>query len=81
VELIWTVVIGFVAGLTAKVLTPGSGPSGFFVTTALGIGGSLAATYVGRVAGLYGPGHPTGFIGAMVGAVVLLLAYHLLARK
>ncbi|MEP7099789.1 MAG: GlsB/YeaQ/YmgE family stress response membrane protein [Burkholderiales bacterium] len=80
-ELIWTILIGFVAGLVAKMLTPGSGPGGFFLTAALGIGGSLAATYLGRVAGLYTPGQSAGFIGAIVGAVVLLLGYHLVAKK
>lgn len=80
-ELIWTILIGFVAGLIAKMLTPGSGPSGFFLTAALGIGGSLAATYLGRFAGLYNPGHSAGFIGAIVGAVLLLLGYHLVAKK
>jgi len=80
VELIWTILIGFVAGLVAKLLTPGSGPGGFFLTAALGIGGSLAATYLGRLAGLYHAGQSAGFIGAIVGAV-LLLGYHLIAKK
>jgi uncharacterized membrane protein YeaQ/YmgE (transglycosylase-associated protein family) len=80
-HLIWTILIGFVAGLVAKMLAPGSGPGGFFLTAALGIGGSLAATYLGQVAGLYSPGQSAGFIGAVIGAVVLLLVYHLAARK
>ena len=80
-ELIWTILIGFVAGLIAKVLTPGAGPGGFFLTAALGIGGSLAATYLGRFVGLYSAGQSAGFIAAIVGAVVLLLGYHLIARK
>lgn len=80
-ELIWTIVIGFVAGLIAKALTPGSGPAGFFLTASLGIAGSLAATYLGRFAGLYAAGQSAGFIGAIVGAVVLLLGYHVIAKK
>ena len=80
-ELIWTIVIGFVAGVVAKILTPGTGPGGFFLTAALGIGGSLAATYLGRFAGLYSPGQSAGFIGAIIGAVVLLLGYHAVAKK
>lgn len=80
-DLIWTILIGFVAGLVAKVLTPGSGPGGFFLTAALGIGGSLAATYLGRFAGLYGAGQSAGFIGAVIGAALLLLGYHLVAKK
>ncbi|HKX44671.1 MAG TPA: GlsB/YeaQ/YmgE family stress response membrane protein [Burkholderiaceae bacterium] len=80
-ELIWIILIGFVAGVVAKMLTPGSGPGGFFVTAALGIAGSIAATYLGRFTGLYAPGQSAGFIGAVVGASVLLLAYHVVARK
>lgn len=80
-HLIWTLLIGFVAGLVAKMLTPGTGPSGFFLTAALGIGGSLAATYLGQWMGLYSAGQSAGFIGAVVGAAVLLVAYHLLSRK
>jgi uncharacterized membrane protein YeaQ/YmgE (transglycosylase-associated protein family) len=81
VHLIWTILIGFVAGLVAKMLTPGSGPGGFFLTAALGIAGSLAATYLGQLAGLYSAGQSAGFIGAVIGAVVLLLVYHLATKK
>ncbi len=80
-HLIWTILIGFVAGVVAKLLTPGSGPSGFFLTAALGVGGSLAATYLGQLTGLYTVGQSAGFIGAVVGAMVLLLVYHVVARK
>ena len=80
-DLIWTILIGFVAGLVAKMLTPGAGPGGFFLTAALGIGGSLAATYLGRFAGWYSAGQSAGFVGAVVGAAVLLLAYHFVAKK
>ena len=80
-QLIWTILSGFVAGLVAKMLTPGGGPGGFFITAALGIGGSLAATFLGQMAGLYSAGQSAGFIGAVVGAVVLLLAYHFVAKK
>lgn len=75
------ILIGFVAGVVAKMLTPGSGPGSFFVTAALGIAGSLAATYFGRFTGLYAAGQSSGFIGAVVGASVLLLAWHSVARK
>ena len=80
-SLIWTILIGFVAGVAAKILTPGSGPSGFLLTAALGVGGSLAATYLGQFTGLYTVGQSAGFIGAVIGAMVLLLAYHVVARK
>jgi uncharacterized membrane protein YeaQ/YmgE (transglycosylase-associated protein family) len=80
-HLIWTILIGFVAGLIARAVTPGSGPTGFFLTAALGIAGALAATFIGQAAGWYRPGQSAGFIGAIVGAVILLVLYHLVARK
>ena len=80
-HLIWTILIGFVAGLVAKMLTPGRDPGGFFLTAALGIGGSLAATYLGQALGLYQPGQSAGFIGAVIGAIVLLVVYHLVTKK
>lgn len=80
-HLIWTILIGFVAGLIAKAITPGAGPGGFFLTAALGIGGSLAATFLGQALGWYQAGQSAGFIGAIVGAIVLLGAYHLMTRK
>lgn len=80
-HLLWIILIGFVAGLIAKLITPGTWPGGFFLTAALGIGGSLAATYLGQFLGWYQPGQSAGFIGAIVGAIVLLGVYHLVARK
>lgn len=79
-HLIWTILIGFVAGLVARMLTPGRDPSGFFITAALGIGGSLAATYIGQFVGLYKAGESAGFIGAVVGAILLLLVYRLFSK-
>ena len=60
-SLIWTILIGFVAGVVAKLLTPGAGPSGFFTTAALGIGGALAAPAHGQETGLYTVGQSAGF--------------------
>jgi uncharacterized membrane protein YeaQ/YmgE (transglycosylase-associated protein family) len=80
-HIIWTVLIGFVIGLLAKLLTPGRDPSGFFITAAIGIVGSLIATYAGQALGWYQPGQPAGFIGSLIGAIVLLVIYHMLARK
>jgi uncharacterized membrane protein YeaQ/YmgE (transglycosylase-associated protein family) len=78
---IWTIVIGFVAGLIAKAITPGSGPSGFWLTAILGIAGALAATFIGQLMGFYSEGQPAGFIASVLGAIILLLIYHLIARK
>jgi len=79
-HLIAIIVIGFLAGWLARMITPGSGPQGFILTSALGIAGSLAATYLGHVLGWYEPGQSAGFIGAVVGAAVLLLIYHLVRK-
>ncbi len=78
---IWTILIGFVAGFLAKLVTPGSGPSGFIITALLGIAGSLVATFAGQTLGWYGEGSGAGFIASVLGAVVLLLIYHAVAKK
>ncbi len=70
---IWTILIGFVAGLIAKAITPGTGPSGFWLTAILGIAGALAATFIGQLMGFYPEGHPAGFIASVIGAVILLV--------
>lgn len=80
-QLLWTIIVGFVAGLIATWLAPGKGPNGFFLTAALGIGGSFAATYLGRAFNLYPQGQTSGFIASIIGAVILLLVYHLLVRR
>ena len=80
-HIIWTILIGFVVGVIAKLLTPGAAPSGFFLTAALGIIGSLVATYGGHALGIYTAGEPAGFVGALIGAIVVLVIYHLIARK
>jgi uncharacterized membrane protein YeaQ/YmgE (transglycosylase-associated protein family) len=80
-SIIWTILIGFVVGLLAKMLTPGRDPGGFFITAAIGIVGSLLATYGGQALGLYSAGEPAGFIGSLVGAIILLAIYHLVRRN
>jgi uncharacterized membrane protein YeaQ/YmgE (transglycosylase-associated protein family) len=79
--IIWTILIGFVVGLLAKMLTPGRDPSGFLITVAIGIGGSLLATFGGQALGLYQAGQGAGFVGSLVGAIVLLAIYHVVRRK
>jgi uncharacterized membrane protein YeaQ/YmgE (transglycosylase-associated protein family) len=80
-ELIWTILIGFVAGVIAKMLTPGKEALGFFLTAALGIGGSLAAGYLGQMLGFYKAGQSAGFIGSILGAILLLVIYHFVTKK
>jgi len=76
-----TIIIGFVAGLVAKLLTPGRDPGGFIVTTLLGIVGAFVATYLGQAIGWYRADEGAGFIGAVVGAVILLAIYHMVVRR
>ena len=80
-SIIWTLLIGFVVGLLAKMIMPGRDPSGFFITAVIGIAGSLLATYGGQALGLYHAGEPAGFFGSLVGAIVLLAVYHLVRRN
>ncbi len=80
-HIVWTILIGFVAGVVAKLISPGGGPGGFFITAALGIAGAIVATYLGQAVGWYAPGQPAHFIGAVVGAIVLLAIYHLIMRS
>jgi len=82
VHFIWTIIIGFVAGLIARAVTPGDkGPNGFVLTSILGIVGALAATYLGQAIGWYGPDQSAGFIGAIVGAVLILLVWGFFASR
>lgn len=80
-SIIWTILIGFVVGLLARMLKPGRDPSGFIVTTAIGIAGSLLATYGGQALGLYHAGEAAGFIGSVIGAIILLVIFQLVRGK
>jgi len=74
--IIWTIIIGFVAGVIAKLVTPGSNePSGFILTTILGIVGAFVATWLGQALGWYSPGEGAGLIGAVVGAIIVLVIW------
>ena len=79
--IVWTIVIGFVAGLVARALKPGDDSAGFIVTTLIGIGGALLATYGGQALGWYAAGQGAGFIASVVGAIVLLFIYGLIKKK
>jgi uncharacterized membrane protein YeaQ/YmgE (transglycosylase-associated protein family) len=80
-HIIWTIIIGLLAGLVAKFVLPGKDPGGFIVTTLIGIAGALIATYLGQAIGWYQAGHSAGFIGAIVGSIILLLLYRLFFKK
>jgi uncharacterized membrane protein YeaQ/YmgE (transglycosylase-associated protein family) len=80
--ILWTILIGFIAGLLAKVIVPGNKePSGFVLTTILGIVGAVVATYLGQALGWYPAGEGAGLIGATVGAVIVLALWGLFTRR
>lgn len=79
--IIWTIVIGFVVGLVARFIYPGKQGMGIIMTTLLGIGGSLLATYGGQAVGWYQAGEAAGFLGALVGAIVILFAYGVMKKQ
>jgi uncharacterized membrane protein YeaQ/YmgE (transglycosylase-associated protein family) len=75
--ILWIILIGFVAGIIARLLAPGpNNPSGFILTVVLGIAGAFFATWIGQAIGWYRPDQGAGFIGATVGAVVVLFIWH-----
>jgi len=80
--ILWTIIIGFIAGVIAKFIMPGDNePSGFILTTILGIVGAFVASYLGEAVGWYGPGEGAGLIGAVVGAIIVLFVYGLFAGR
>ena len=79
--IIWTILIGFVAGVVAKFLHPGKENLGIIMTALLGIAGSMIATFGGQALGLYRAGQGAGFIGAVIGAVIILFVYMRLKRR
>ena len=80
--ILWTIMIGFVAGVIAKFIMPGDNePTGFILTAILEIVGAFVATFLGQALGWYQPGEGAGLIGAVVGAVVVLLVYSMIAGR
>ena len=80
-SIVWTILLGFLAGVVAKLIHPGKENMGFIMTTVLGIVGSVVAGYAGQALGLYQAGQGAGFIASVVGAVVLLFLYGLVRGK
>jgi uncharacterized membrane protein YeaQ/YmgE (transglycosylase-associated protein family) len=74
-------IIGLVAGIVAKFLMPGRDPGGFIITILLGVAGAFLATWLGQAVGWYQAGEGAGFIGAVVGAIILLIVYRLVRRR
>jgi uncharacterized membrane protein YeaQ/YmgE (transglycosylase-associated protein family) len=80
--IVWTIIIGFVAGLVAKLIVGGPNePRGFILTTILGIVGAFVATYLGQALHWYAAGEGAGLVGAIVGAVIVLLVWGFIARR
>lgn len=79
--IIWTLIIGLIAGIIAKLLMPGRDPGGFIITTLLGIAGAFLATYLGQAVGWYEAGEGAGLIGAVVGAFILLAIYRMVVGR
>ena len=80
-NIIWMIVIGFIAGLLARALKPGNDSMGIIMTSLLGIAGSLVAGFLGRALGWYQDGEVVGFIASVVGAIILLFIYSMLKKK
>ena len=80
--ILWTIIIGLIAGIVAKLIVPGSGgPSGFVMTALLGVVGAFVATFLGQALGIYQAGEGAGLIGAIVGAVIVLFVWGAFARR
>ena len=80
--ILWTIIIGFIVGVIAKFLMPGDNePSGFILTAVLGIVGAFVATFLGQALGWYGPNESAGWIGGVVGAIIVLFIYGLIAGR
>ena len=80
-EIIGTLIVGFIAGVIAKLLMPGKDPGGCIITILLGIVGAFVATYLGKLLGIYEPGDTAGFIGATIGAMLVLFLYRIIIKK
>jgi uncharacterized membrane protein YeaQ/YmgE (transglycosylase-associated protein family) len=80
--ILWTIIIGFLAGVIAKFIMPGENePTGFILTAVLGIVGAFVATFLGQALGWYQPGEGAGLIGAVVGAIIVLVVYGMVAGR
>ena len=76
-ETLYTIMIGLVVGIVAKLLLPGKDPGGFIITTLLGIAGALVAKFLGQSLNWYEEGEPAGFIASVFGAIILLILYRM----
>jgi uncharacterized membrane protein YeaQ/YmgE (transglycosylase-associated protein family) len=80
-SIIWIILVGFVVGLLARAVMPGEQKLGLILTTLLGVVGSVVAGYLGQAIGWYQAGQGAGFIGSIVGALIVLFGYGLITKK
>jgi uncharacterized membrane protein YeaQ/YmgE (transglycosylase-associated protein family) len=80
-DLLWTLVVGLVVGALAKFIMPGKDPGGIIITIILGICGALLAKFLGQALGFYAEGQAAGFIGAIIGAILLLAVYRMIKKN
>jgi uncharacterized membrane protein YeaQ/YmgE (transglycosylase-associated protein family) len=79
-DILWTIIIGLLVGAVAKLLMPGKDPGGFIITALIGIAGAVIGTYAGQALRWYSAGEPAGFVGSVIGAMLLLLLWRLVMR-
>jgi len=79
--LLWTALIGLIAGALAKLVMPGKDPGGIWITMGLGVVGAFAANFIGRALGWYGEGHNAGLLGSTLGAILILIIYRMVKRS
>ena len=80
-HILWTLILGFLAGAVAKLIMPGKDPGGFIITTLLGIAGAIVGKYIGVALGLYSDTDSAGFIAAVIGAIILLAIYGFVVKR
>jgi uncharacterized membrane protein YeaQ/YmgE (transglycosylase-associated protein family) len=80
-HILYIILVGLIVGAIAKLLMPGKDPGGWVITILLGIAGSFVGTYIGQALHLYSVGEPAGFIGSVIGAMILLFIYRLLTKN
>lgn len=79
--ILWMLIIGLIVGAIAKLIMPGKDPGGIIVTIILGIAGAFLAGFLGRAMGWYGEGDAAGFIASVIGAIILLIIYRMIAGR
>ena len=78
--IIWTIIVGLIVGVVAKLLMPGKDPGGVIITILLGIVGSVLGRWIGQAVGFYGPDEAAGFLMSLVGAILLLAIYRAVTK-